>query len=69
MKKIKIFMNGKHQIVELPKEYQFNCNTVYIKKLDNLIVLIPENSVYSSFLMSLNEFSEDFMSERDQPSL
>lgn len=42
---------------------------VYIKKLGDAIILIPEDHPWSSLLISLDEFSEDFMSDRNQPTL
>ena len=42
---------------------------VFIKKQGNVIVLIPiEGNPWETLLTSLNQFSDDFMTKRDQPS-
>jgi antitoxin VapB len=40
---------------------------VYIKKVGNAIVLLPMDQPWDTLWESLTHFSEDFMSERDQP--
>lgn len=39
----KIFQNGKSQAIRLPKEYRFQGTKVYIKRVGNAVVLIPEH--------------------------
>jgi antitoxin VapB len=64
----RLFQNGKSQAVRLPKEYRFQGSQVYIKRMGNAIVLIPEQESWQTLLDSLAMFSEDFMDERDQPA-
>ncbi len=64
----KIFINGRSQAVRLPKKYRFQGKDVYIKKLDNMVILIPKNNPWASLFSGVHEFSEDFMKERHQPS-
>ena len=63
----KIFQNGRSQAVRLPKSYRFEEKDVYIKKIGDLVMLIPINAVWDEFLKGLNNFSDDFMQERNQP--
>ncbi len=63
----KLFENGNSQAVRLPKEYRFHGNKVYIKKLGNAVVLIPEQDSWQSLIESVGLFSNDFMTERVQP--
>ncbi|MCU0491591.1 MAG: type II toxin-antitoxin system VapB family antitoxin, partial [Chloroflexaceae bacterium] len=63
----KLFQNGKSQAVRLPREYRFRGSKVYIKKMGNAVVLIPEQDSWQNFIESINLFSEDFMEERVQP--
>ena len=63
----KIFQNGKSQAVRLPKEYRFRGTKVYLKRIGNAVVLIPEQDSWQTLLESLDQFSEDFMAERQQP--
>ncbi len=63
----KIFENGRSQAVRLPKEYRFKDNEVFVKKINDIVLLIPKNSVWKVMEDSLEYFSEDFMSDRNQP--
>ena len=63
----KLFQNGKSQAIRLPKEYRFRGNKVYIKKVGNAVVLIPEQDSWESLVDSIHLFSDDFMAERAQP--
>ncbi|MCB1189619.1 MAG: AbrB/MazE/SpoVT family DNA-binding domain-containing protein [Leptospiraceae bacterium] len=65
----KIFTNGRSQAVRLPKEYRFSSDSVYIKKIDNMIILIPKEHIWSTFSKSLDRFPDDFMNDYKNPSL
>lgn len=67
MKTAKLFQNGQSQAVRLPKEFRFEGEEVFIKKSGNVVVLIPMAHSWDSLLGSLDKFTPDFMSERDQP--
>jgi antitoxin VapB len=67
MNTAKLFKNGKSQAVRLPKEFKFEGNEVYIKKVGRLVILIPQNDPWKSLMDSLDKFSDDFMFEREQP--
>ncbi len=63
----KIFENGRSQAVRLPKEYRFDDTEVYVKKIDDIVLLIPKDSCWKTFESSIKYFSEDFLTERNQP--
>ena len=67
MKTAKLFTNGRSQAVRLPKEYRFSGNDVYIKKIGNMVILLPKENPWESFFDSLDQFSEDYMENRSQP--
>ncbi len=67
METAKLFQNGKSQAVRLPRAYRFQGTKVYIKKVGNAVVLIPEQDSWQSLADSLAMFSDDFMAQRDQP--
>ena len=69
MNTAKLFKNGKSQAVRLPKEFNFEGNEVYIKRVGHNVILIPKDDPWGSLADSLNRFSDDFMSERVQPPL
>jgi antitoxin VapB len=63
----KLFQNGKSQAVRLPKEYRFRGSKVYVKKIGNAVVLIPEHDSWETLIASLSLFTDNFMEERVQP--
>jgi antitoxin VapB len=67
MQKAKLFKNGQSQAVRLPKEFRFEGDCVYIKKVGNSVMLIPEKGPWDSLFKSLEMFSPDFMEDREQP--
>lgn len=69
METAKLFQNGKSQAVRLPKQFRFSGDRVYIKRDGNAVVLIPYQRPWKPLLDSLSLFSEDFISERNQPSV
>lgn len=68
MRTAKLFQNGQSQAVRLPKEFRFEGVEVYIKKSGSAVVLIPVANSWDSLLGSLDKFSSDFPSEREQPA-
>ncbi|MCX6583752.1 MAG: type II toxin-antitoxin system VapB family antitoxin [Candidatus Aminicenantes bacterium] len=58
---------GKKRAVTLPRDFCPGENKVYINKIGNSVVLIPYHDSWKSLFDSLNEFSDDFMAEREQP--
>jgi antitoxin VapB len=69
MEVAKVFRNGKSQAVRLPKKFRFAGDEVYIKKIGDTVVLISPEDPWGSFLKSLDKFSEDFLSQREQPKM
>lgn len=65
----KVFTNGRSQAIRLPKEYRVEDSEVYLKKCGDIVLLIPKNSVWSTFISGLNSFSPDFMADREQPEV
>lgn len=66
MKTAKIFQNGQSQAVRLPLEFRFEGKEVFIKMMGHSVVLIPKENIWEDWVENLNEFSSDFMTERDQ---
>lgn len=57
-----------NQIISLPSDLRVNDNKVYLKKSGQIIYIIPFHNPWESLIESLDEFSSDFMSEREQSS-
>ena len=70
MKTAKLFKNGQSQAVRLPKQFRLSGDEVFIKKIGNVVVLIPRNDPWKSLRESLQDFSPDFMkTARRQPTV
>ena len=67
METAKLFRNGRSQAVRLPKEFRFEGDEVYVKRVGNAVVLLPHQGSWRGLFGSLELFSEDFMESRDQP--
>ena len=67
MRTAKVFSNGRSQAVRLPKEFRFEEDEVYIKRVGNAVVLLPRRGSWQGLYESLELFSEDFMEHREQP--
>ncbi len=67
MQTAKLFQNGHDQAIKLSKEFAFNGDRVYIKKMGNAVVLLPYQESWQSLFDSLALFSDDFMPDREQP--
>lgn len=65
----KIFGNGGSQAVRLPRQFRFDDDEVFVKKVGKSIMLIPksEDAAWNTFLDGLNSFTDDiFEDERNQ---
>ncbi len=67
MKVAKLFKNGQSQAVRLPKEFRFEGTQVFIKRIGNAVLLLPEQNSWQILFDSLGLFSDDFMEVREQP--
>lgn len=62
-----VFQDGQNQLVRLPQGFQLRGRQVYLKKVGNVILLIPEDDPWQILFDSLHLFSDDFMEDRAQP--
>jgi len=63
----KLFINGRSQAIRLPKDCRFSGDEVYVKKFENIVILIPKDNPWKLLVSSLENFTSDFMEERKQP--
>lgn len=56
------------QAIQLPNDLRINDDKVYLKKIGNVIYIIPFHNPWQNFYESLSGFSDDFMGDRNQPS-
>lgn len=69
MNTAKLFKNGQSQAVRLPKDCRFEGKDVYIKKVGDIVMLIPKNLSWDSWWNNLEKAEDDFMDDRNQPEL
>ena len=55
-KMAKLFSNGRSQAVRLPKEFRFEGDEVYIKRVGNAVVLLPRLDSWRGLYESLERF-------------
>jgi len=55
------------QSIRIPADFKINDNKVYLKKVGNLLYLIPFHNPWDSLVASLEGFTPDFMADRQQP--
>ncbi|MBP5554408.1 MAG: antitoxin [Lachnospiraceae bacterium] len=63
----KIFENGRSQAVRLPKEYRFTTDEVMISKVGDIVMLVPKDSKWDSFMKAVDMFSDDFLEDGRPP--
>ena len=68
MQTARLFKNGRSQAVRLPKEFRFDGDRVFVKRVGNSVVLIPYQEPWQSLFDSLEQFSDDYMEDRGQPA-
>ena len=68
MQTAKIFLNGRSQAVRLPKDFRFTGKDVFIRKIGKIVMLIPKDDPWASLANSLDQFTDDYMETRDQPT-
>jgi antitoxin VapB len=67
MQTAKLFENGRSQAVRLPKECRFKGSEVFVRKYEDIVILFPKRSPWAPLVNSLDKFTDDFMTERNQP--
>lgn len=63
----RIFKTGRSQAVRLPKEYRFEGNEVYIKRVGAAVVLLPKKKTWDDVLRALDMFEPGTFPDREQP--
>jgi antitoxin VapB len=67
MKTAYVVQEGTHQLIKLPESVHLNTQQVFVKQVGHALVLIPVENSWQSLFDSLDQFSEDFMEQREQP--
>ena len=59
----KVFKNGRSQAIRLPKECRFSSDEVVVNKIGDVIILLPKENKWDSFMRAIDLFSDDFMAD------
>ncbi len=55
------------QEIRIPDDFKINDSKVYLKRVGNALYIIPYHNPWQNLFESLDQFSPDFMSSRNQP--
>ncbi len=61
----KIFQSGNSQALRLPKEFRLNSESVHINRIGNLLVIVPIDDPWKSFIEGIND-AEQFPKINDR---
>ncbi|MBE7422727.1 MAG: antitoxin [Zoogloeaceae bacterium] len=67
MQTAKLFINGRSQAVRLPKDFRFEGDEVFIKRVGDAVVLLPRKEGWGTLEQALAAFEPGFVMERNQP--
>ena len=59
----KVFKNGGSQDIRLPKECRFSSDEVVVNKIGDIVILLPKQNKWESFMRAIDMFSDDFMED------
>ena len=59
----KVFKNGRSQAIRLPKECRFSSDEVVVNKTGDIVILLPKQNKWDSFMRAVDMFSDDFMAD------
>lgn len=57
------------QSVKIPDDFKIDDDKVYLKKVGNTLYIIPFHNPWQDLMDSVEEFSEDFLNDREQPNV
>lgn len=63
MKTAKVFKNGRSQAIRLPKECRLSSDEVMVNKIGDVVILLPKQNKWDSFMKAVDMFSDDFMAD------
>ena len=59
----KVFKNRRSQAIRLPKECRFSSDEVVVNKIGDIVILLPKQNKWDSFMRAIDMFSDDFMAD------
>jgi len=59
----KVLKNGGSQAIRLPKECRISSDEVMVNKIGDIVILLPKQNNWDSFMRAIDMFSDDFMAD------
>ena len=59
----KVLKNGGSQAIRLPKECRISSDEVMVNKIGDIVILLPKQNNWDSFMSAIDMFSDDFMAD------
>ena len=59
----KVLKNGGSQAIRLPNECQISSDEVMVNKIGDMVILLPKQNNWDSFMKAIDMFSDDFMAD------
>ena len=69
MEKAKIVKNGDENMVVLPKDFNLKDDEILMRRIGNMIMLVPKKMALQTFMDGLNGFTEDFLPNGREPQV
>lgn len=63
MDTVRVQYDGNFQTINIPDNYKFSTDELFINKIGNVIMLLPKNDQWAGVFMGLDMFSDDFMED------
>ena len=62
-------INGNSLVIKIPQNLRTENNKLYVSEIDDINIDYPANDPWSPARQAIGLFSDDFMFERNQPSI
>ena len=64
----RVFQNGNSQALRIPQNLRTDKKEYFIRKIGDIFIAYPADDPWAPARQAIGTFSEDFMTDRDQPS-
>ncbi len=65
----RVFQNGNSQAIRIPQNLRTEKKEFYIRKIGDIFIAYPIDDPWAPARQAIGSFSDDYMDERNQPSV
>lgn len=65
----RVFQNGNSQAIRIPQNLRTEKKEFYIRKIGDIFIAYPTDDPWAPARQAIGSFSDDYMDERNQPSV